>query len=84
MEKQDIIAGIIIGLAAIAAIIGVIWLAFAGRAALNQTLHTDNKLVNAGLTLWIADHLLGAIIGILLLAVVVWGLVTYLLHFGLK
>ena len=80
MEKQDIITGIIIGLLAITAIVGVIRLAFAGR----ETLRSDNKLVNAGLTLWIADHLLGVIIGIVILAVVAWGLVTYLLHFGLK
>ena len=80
MEKQDIITGVVIGLAAIAAIVGVIWLAFAGREALS----TGNKLVNAGLTLWIADHLLSAILAIIILSVVAWGIVTYLLHFGFR
>ncbi len=80
MEKSDLIVGIIVGLVALAAIAGVIWLAFAGREAL----HTGNKLVNAGLTLWIADHLLGAILGIIILSVALWGVIVYLMHFGFK
>jgi hypothetical protein len=80
MEKWDIIVGVIIGAVAIAAIAGVVWLAFAGREALG----TGSKLVNAGLTLWIAEHLLGAIFGIFIIAVVVYGLILYLMHFGAK
>jgi hypothetical protein len=80
MEKSDLIAGIVIGLLALAAIAGVIWLAFAGKEAL----HTGNKLVNAGLILWIANHLIGAIFGIIVFAIVVYGVVVYLMHFGLK
>lgn len=80
MEKWDIIAGIVIGLVALGAIAGVIYLAFAGKEAL----HTDNKLVNAGLILWIADHLVGAILGIIIVSVVLWGVIVYLLHFGFK
>ena len=80
MEKSDLIVGIIIGIVALAAIAGVIWLAFAGREAL----HTDNKLVNAGLTIWIADHLLGAILGIIIVSAALWGAIVYLMHFGLK
>ncbi len=80
MERSDMIVGIVIGLVALAAIAGVIWLAFVGREAL----HTDNKLVNAGLTLWIADHLLGAILGIIIVSVVLWGVIVYLMHFGFK
>ncbi len=78
MEKADLIVGIAIGLVALAAIGGAIWLAFAGREAL----HTDNKLVNAGLTLWIADHLVSAILGIIILSVALWGVIVYLMHFG--
>lgn len=80
MEKSDMIAGIVVGLLAIAAIAGVIHLAFTGK----ETLHTDNKLVNAGLVLWIANHLAGAIFGIIIAAVVLWGVIVYLMHFGLK
>jgi uncharacterized membrane protein len=80
MEKSDIIAGIVIGLLAIAAIVGVVRLAFAGR----EMLSTGNKLVNAGLTVWIAEHLVGAIFGIVILAVVIYGVILYLMHFGLK
>jgi hypothetical protein len=80
MEKSDIIVGIIIGLLMLAAIAGVIYLAFIGKEALN----TGNKLVNAGLTLWIAEHLLGAIFGIVILSVVLYGVIVYLMHFGLK
>ena len=80
MEKSDLIVGIVIGLVALAAIAGVIWLAFVGREAL----HTDNKLVNAGLVLWIADHLLSAILGIIIGSVVLWGIIVYLMHFGFK
>jgi ABC-type Na+ efflux pump permease subunit len=80
MEKSDIIVGIVVGLLALAAIGGVIWLAFAGKEAL----HTGNKLVNAGLILWIANHLIGAIFGIILSAIVVYGLIVYLMHFGFK
>jgi hypothetical protein len=80
MEKSDIILGIIIGVLMLAAIAGVVYLAFAGREAL----HTGNKLVNAGLTLWIAEHLLGAIFGIVILSVVVYGVILYLMHFGFK
>lgn len=80
MEKADMIVGIVIGLVALGAIAGVIRLAFAGKEAL----HTGNKLVNAGLTLWIADHLIGVIVGILIAAVVLWGVIVYLMHFGFK
>ena len=80
MEKSDMIVGIVIGVVALAAIAGVIWLAFAGKEAL----HTDNKLVNAGLILWIADHLLGAILGIVIVSVALWGVIVYLMHFGFK
>jgi hypothetical protein len=80
MEKSDMIAGIVICLVALAAIGGVIRLAFAGKEAL----HTGNKLVNAGLTLWIAEHLLGVIFGIIILSVVLWGVIVYLMHFGTK
>jgi hypothetical protein len=80
MEKTDIIIGIVIGLITLAAIAGVIYLAFVGREALR----TGNKLVNAGLTLWIAEHLLGAIFGIIILAVVLYGIIVYLVHFGFK
>ncbi len=80
MEKSDIIVGIVVGLIALGAIAGVIYLAFVGREAL----HTDNKLVNAGLVLWIADHLVSAILGIIILSVALWGIIVYLLHFGFK
>jgi ABC-type Na+ efflux pump permease subunit len=80
MDKTDIIIGIIIGAVALAAIVGVIILAFVGR----ETLHTGNKLVNAGLTLWIAQHLLAVIFGIFILAVVIYGIILYLTHFGFK
>jgi hypothetical protein len=80
MEKSDLIVGIMVAVVMIAAIVGVVWLAFEGREALK----TGNKLVNAGLTVWIAEHLLAAIFGIVILAVVVWGLIVYLMHFGLK
>jgi uncharacterized membrane protein len=80
MEKSDIIVGIVIGLLAIAAIVGVVRLAFVGK----EMLSTGNKLVNAGLTLWIAEHLVGAIFGIVILAVVIYGVILYLMHFGLK
>ncbi len=80
MEKWDIIVGIIIGLVALGAIAGVVYLAFVGREAL----HTDNKLVNAGLILWITDHLLSAILGIIIASVVLWGIIVYLMHFGFK
>jgi hypothetical protein len=80
MEKSDIIVGVIIGVLMLAAIAGVIWLAFAGREAL----HTGNKLVNAGLTLWIANNLMGAIFGIVIISVVVYGVILYLMHFGVK
>jgi hypothetical protein len=80
MEKSDIIIGIIIGLVALAAVAGVVWLAFMGREALG----TGNKLINAGLTVWIAGHLLGVIFGIFIVAVVVYGVILYLSHFGLK
>ncbi len=80
MEKSDLIVGIVIGLAALAAIAGAIYLAYLGREAL----HTGNKLVNAGVVVWLADHLLSAILGIVILSVVLWGLVVYLMHFGLK
>ena len=80
MEKWDIVVGIIIGLVALGAIAGVIYLAFAGKEAL----HTDNKLVNAGLILWIADHLLSAILGIIIVSVALWGIIVYLMHFGFK
>ena len=74
------IVGIVIGLIALGAIAGVVHLAFMGREAL----HTDNKLVNAGLTLWIADHLVSAILGIIIVSVALWGIIVYLLHFGFK
>jgi ABC-type Na+ efflux pump permease subunit len=80
MEKSDIIIGVVIGVVALAAIAGVIWLAFLGREAL----HTDNKLVNAGIILWIADHLVSAILGIIIISVVIYGVILYLLHFGFK
>jgi ABC-type transport system involved in cytochrome c biogenesis permease subunit len=80
MEKSDLIVGIVIGILMLAAIAGVIWLAFAGREAL----HTGNKLVNAGLTIWIAQHLMSAIFGIIILSVALWGVIVYLMHFGFK
>jgi hypothetical protein len=80
VEKTDIIIGIVIGVVMLAAIVGVICLAFVGREAL----HTGNKLVNAGLTLWIAQHLIGAIFGIIILSVVLYGIILYLTHFGFK
>ena len=80
MEKLDIIVGIVIGLIMLAAIAGVIYLAFVGKEAL----HTDNKLVNAGLILWIADHLVSAILGIIIVSVALYGVVVYLMHFGFK
>jgi len=80
MEKSDIIVAVAIGAVALAAIVGVVRLAFAGRAAL----HTDNKLVNAGLTLWIADHLVGVILGIVLISVALFGVILYLMQFGTK
>ncbi len=80
MEKSDLIVGIIIGLVALAAIGGAIYLAFLGR----EVLHTDNKLVNTGLVLWLADHLLSAILGIIISSVVLWGVIVYLMHFGFK
>ncbi len=80
MERSDIIVGIVISVVALAAIAGAIYLAFLGR----QALHTDNKLVNAGLTLWIADHLVSVILGIILLSVVIYGLIVYLMHFGFR
>lgn len=80
MEKSDMIVGIVIGLVALAAIAGVTYLAFAGREAL----HTGNKLVNAGVVLWIADHLVSAILGIIILSVALWGVIVYLMHFGFK
>jgi hypothetical protein len=80
MARSDSIVGIVVGVIMIAAIVGVIWLAFAGREAM----HTGNKLVNAGLTLWIAQNLIGVIFGIVILSVVVYGLIVYLMHFGLK
>lgn len=80
MERSDIILAVVIILVALAAIVGVIWLAFVGREAL----HTDNKLVNAGLTLWIADNLIGVILGIIVLSAVLYGVILYLMHFGLK
>jgi hypothetical protein len=80
MEKSDIIVGVVIGVLMIAAIIGVIYLAFMGKEAL----HTDNKLINAGLILWIAEHLIGVIFGIIILSVVLYGVIVYLMHFGFK
>jgi hypothetical protein len=80
MEKSDIIIGIVIGVAALAAVAGVIYLAFMGKEALS----TGSKLLNAGLVLWIAQHLLGVIFGIFIIAVVIYGLILYLSHFGLK
>ena len=80
MEKWDLIVGIIIGVVALGAIAGVIYLAFAGKEAL----HTGNKLLNAGLILWIADHLLSTILAIVMLSVALWGVIVYLMHFGLK
>lgn len=74
------IVGIIIGVVAVAAIVGVVHLAFVGREALQ----TDNKLVNAGLVLWIADHLVSAILGIVIVSVALWGVIVYLMHFGFK
>jgi hypothetical protein len=80
MERSDIVVGVIVGAIMLAAIAGVIRLAMVGREALR----TDNKLVNAGLTLWIAENLLGVIFGIVILSVVVYGIVLYLMHFGFK
>ena len=80
MEKTDMIVGIIIGLVALAAIGGAIYLAHLGREAL----HTDNKLVNAGLVLWIANHLVSAILGIIIVSGALWGLIVYLMKFGFK
>ena len=80
MEKMDIIVGIVVGLVALGAIAGVIYLAFLGKEAL----HTDNKLVNAGLILWIADHLVSAILGIIIVSVALYGIILYLMHFGFK
>lgn len=80
MEKADMIVGIVIGVIALAAIAGAIYLAVAGKEAL----HTDNKLVNAGLFLWIADHLVSAILGIIVVSVALWGVIVYLMHFGFK
>lgn len=80
MERADMIVGIVIGVMALAAIVGTIYLAFVGREAL----HTDNKLINAGLVLWIADHLVSAILGIIIVSVVLWGVIVYLMHFGAR
>lgn len=80
MEKSDIVIAVVVGLIAIAAIAGVVWLAFAGREALL----TGNKLVNAGLTLWIANNLMSVILGIIVLSVALFGVVVYLTHFGMK
>ncbi len=80
MEKSDMIVGIVIGLVALLAIAGAIYLAYIGREAL----HTDNKLVNAGLFLWIADHLVSAILGIIIASVALWGIIVYLMRFGFK
>ncbi len=80
MEKSDMIVGIIIGLVMLAAIAGVIYLAFLGKEAL----HTDNKLVNAGLIIWLANHLVSAILGIIIVSVALWGVIVYLMHFGFK
>lgn len=80
MAKSDIIVAVVVGITALAAIAGVIRLAFVGREAL----HTGNKLVNAGLTLWIADHLISAILCIIVLSVALYGVILYLIHFGVK
>lgn len=80
MEKLDMIVGIVIGVVALLAIAGAIYLANLGREAL----HTDNKLVNAGLVLWLANHLISAILGIIILSVALWGVIVYLMHFGFK
>ncbi len=80
MEKADIIVGIVIGLIALCTIAGAIYLAYLGKEAL----HTDNKLVNAGLVLWLADHLVSAILGIIVCSVVLYGVIVYLMHFGFK
>lgn len=80
MDRSDIIVAVIVGIVALAAIAGVIWLAFVGREALQ----IGNKLVNAGIILWIADHLISAILCIIVFSVVLYGVILYLMHFGVK
>jgi hypothetical protein len=80
MSKSDIILAVIIGLVALCTIGGTIYLAYLGREAL----HTDSRIINAGLALWIADHLIAAILGIIVFFGVLYGILLYLIHFGFK
>ncbi|MDR2953980.1 MAG: hypothetical protein LBV43_02755 [Prevotella sp.] len=80
MDKSDIILAAIMGLVALCTIGGAIYLAYLGREAL----HTDSKIINAGLTLWIADHLISIILGIIVFFGVLYGIILYLIHFGFK